>query len=105
VAHIGEKVIGYGGMWLMIDEAHITNVAVHPTYRKMGVGHSILKALTYEASKNGADKMTLEVRVSNRDALSLYTRMGFVAEGIRKRYYSDNDEDAFIMWKTMDKKA
>lgn len=100
VAHINETVIGYGGMWIMIDEAHITNIAVHPSYRKMGIGHSILKALISEASKNGAERMTLEVRVSNREALNLYSRMGFAAEGIRKRYYSDNDEDALIMWKS-----
>ncbi len=104
-AHIDEKVIGYGGMWLMIDEAHITNIAVHPSYRKMGVGYSILKAMIYEALRNGADKMTLEVRVSNRKALNLYSRVGFRAEGVRKRYYSDNNEDALIMWKTIEKEA
>ena len=102
VAHIGGKVIGYGGMWLMIDEAHITNIAVHPSFRKKGVGHAVLKALIDVALRNDADKMTLEVRVSNREALSLYESMGFVGAGIRKRYYSDNNEDALIMWKTID---
>lgn len=103
VAHINEQIIGYGGMWLMVDEAHITNIAVHPSFRKRGVGLTILKALADEALRNGADKMTLEVRVSNHKALKLYEGMGFVGVGVRKRYYSDNDEDALIMWKTIDK--
>jgi len=103
VAHINEQIIGYGGMWLMIDEAHITNIAVHPSFRKRGVGLAILKALADEALRNDADKMTLEVRVSNHKALKLYEGMGFVGVGVRKRYYSDNDEDALIMWKTIDK--
>lgn len=89
----------------MIDEAHITNIAVHPSYRKMGVGHSILKTMFYEALRNGAEKMTLEVRASNRNALNLYSRVGFRAEGVRKRYYSDNNEDALIMWKTIENEA
>jgi len=103
VAHTDGKVIGYGGMWLMIDEAHITNIAVHPSFRKKGVGHAILKALADESLRNDADKMTLEVRVSNREALNLYESMGFVGAGVRKRYYSDNDEDALIMWRIIDK--
>jgi len=103
VAHIDDVVIGYGGMWVMIDEAHITNIAVHPSYRKMGVGYSILSALTDEALKNGAELMTLEVRVSNSEAINLYSRIGFEAQGIRRRYYSDNDEDALIMWKVIEK--
>jgi len=92
-------------MWIMIDEAHITNIAVHPSFRKRGVGLTIIKALADEALRNDADKMTLEVRLSNREAINLYERMGFVGVGLRKRYYSDNDEDALIMWRTINKEC
>jgi len=102
VAVCKDVVLGYGGMWLMLDEAHITNIAVHPSRRGKGIGGGIMKALINEAIKNGADKMTLEVRVTNKDALKLYTGMGFKGVGVRKGYYADTDEDALIMWKHID---
>lgn len=95
------KLIGYAGMWLIIDEAHITNVAVHPDFRNQKVGEMIMLHLMAEALSRGAYKMTLEVRPSNLPARSLYARMGFEAVGRRKGYYSDTNEDAIIMWKDL----
>jgi len=98
VAEIGDSLVGYGGMWLMIDEAHVTNIAVHPDFRKQGVGISILTAMIEKAKMQNSLRMTLEVRKSNFPAIKLYTRFGFKTEGIRKGYYSDNNEDALILW-------
>ncbi len=92
------KVVGYGGMWLILDEAHITNIAVHPDYRNRGFGRLIMQTLMEEASRLGIERMTLEVRVSNCPAIHLYESMGFERGGIRKGYYSNNREDALIMW-------
>lgn len=99
VACIGGKVAGYGGMWLIIDEGHITNIAVHPDYRGMGAGNSIVEALINKAKAEGLSSLTLEVRRTNLIAQNLYTKYGFQSAGIRPRYYGDNGEDAIIMWK------
>lgn len=93
------QTIGYGGMWLILDEAHITNVAVRESHRGKGVGERLVKFLIDEAFKSGARSMTLEVRAGNVAARSLYEKMGFVVEGTRPGYYQDNKEDALIMWK------
>ncbi len=98
VAQDADFIVGYGGMWLVLDEAHITNVAVHPLYRRRGIGEGIIRALMKEANDSGVEIMTLEVRVSNKAAQNLYRKLGFIGAGIRKRYYSDNNEDALIMW-------
>jgi ribosomal-protein-alanine N-acetyltransferase len=95
----GGKAVGYGGMWQVFDEGHITNIAVHPEFRKIGIASSILKHMIGESIKKGVKKMTLEVRSSNVSALRLYQKYGFINEGIRKSYYADNGEDAIIMWK------
>lgn len=99
VVKYNNKVIGYGGMWLILDEGHITNIAVTPKYRCMGAGKLILKSLIDICKKEKVISLTLEVRVSNTIAQSLYIKFGFVSEGIRKNYYADNHEDALIMWK------
>lgn len=91
-------IVGYGGFWRIIDEAHITNVAIHPDYRSLGYGRNIISALIQRAKDFDLIAMTLEVRVSNVIAISLYTEFGFVSSGIRKKYYQDNNEDAIIMW-------
>lgn len=91
-------VIGYGGTWVIIDEAHITNVAVHPDFRGHGIGELLMQQLMALAISYGAERMTLEVRVSNTVAINLYEKMGFLSHGIRKGYYTDNNEDAIIMW-------
>ena len=88
----------YAGMWLIIDEAHVTNVAVHPDYRGRGYGERILRALMDLARENLMGLMTLEVRRSNAVAQSLYHKVGFIDVGYRKRYYEDNKEDALIMY-------
>lgn len=95
------RLIGYGGFWKIFDEGHITNIAVSPEYRRQGTGKIIMEKLTEKCAEQGISKMTLEVRVSNKAAISLYKKMGFIAEGLRKGYYEDNKEDALIMWKTI----
>ncbi|MFA7673374.1 MAG: ribosomal protein S18-alanine N-acetyltransferase [Clostridia bacterium] len=95
------KVIGYIGMWHVLDEAHITNVAVDKDHRKIGVGTALLKALIDYSKEAGIKRMTLEVRENNVYALKLYENLGFVSYGKRKGYYQDTGEDAVIMWKEL----
>ncbi|SDX54054.1 ribosomal-protein-alanine N-acetyltransferase [Marininema mesophilum] len=97
-----KHVIGYCGLWLILDEAHITNIAIHPDYRGRGVGDVTMDYLKAFASEAGAKKMTLEVRVSNVSAQRLYRKKGFAATGVRPGYYTDNLEDALIMWAELD---
>lgn len=92
------KIIGYGGMWIVIDEAHITNVCILPEFRGNGYAAALMSELFHEADRQGAFSMSLEVRVSNKSALKLYKKCGFTIHGIRKRYYSNNGEDAYVMW-------
>ncbi|MTK13807.1 MAG: ribosomal-protein-alanine N-acetyltransferase [Clostridiaceae bacterium] len=99
IAKKGEVVIGYAGMWLILDEGHITNIAVHPEYRGIGAGKLLLEALIEICKIESINSITLEVRKSNIVAQSLYKKYGFIEEGIRKEYYGDNREDAIIMWK------
>lgn len=93
------EVVGYVGMWLILDEAHITTLAVHPDRRRAGIGRRLLKEAVQWAKERGSRRMTLEVRVSNLGAQRLYQEEGFRRVGIRPGYYQDNDEDAVIMWK------
>ncbi|MBD8070696.1 ribosomal protein S18-alanine N-acetyltransferase [Bacillus sp. PS06] len=93
-----DKVIGYCGMWIIVDEAHITNIAILPEYRGRKLGEALMVKVKMSAMSLGATRMTLEVRVSNHVAQSLYRKHGFVAGGIRKNYYTDNQEDAIVMW-------
>jgi len=92
------KVVGYAGMWIILDEAHVTNIALRPEYRGRGLGRALLGEMISVARRLGAVRMTLEVRRSNLTALRMYTSMGFVSCGVRPRYYSDSGEDAIIMW-------
>ncbi len=89
--------VGYGGFWLMVDEAHISTLATHPLWRRRGVGELLLLAMIEHATEIGARWITLEVRPSNIGAQALYRKYGFEVTGLRKRYYSDNGEDALIM--------
>ncbi|GAC1444799.1 MAG: ribosomal protein S18-alanine N-acetyltransferase [Chloroflexota bacterium] len=93
----GGRVLGYAGMWLMIDEAHITTIAVRESWRGRGFGELLLASLLEASMDLGVQRVTLEVRVSNDAAQSLYRKYGFREEGVRPRYYSDNNEDAYIM--------
>jgi ribosomal-protein-alanine N-acetyltransferase len=92
------KILGYCGAWIVIDEAHVTNVAILPEYRGRKLGEAILSKMMSVAREMGAKSMTLEVRVSNHVAQSLYRKLGFQNGGIRKNYYSDNQEDGLVMW-------
>ncbi len=98
VAHDGDTIAGYGGMWIILDEAHVTNVAVDPDYRGQGLGLRLMHELMHRAAVCGAKRMTLEVRVGNAVARSLYGKLGFVQSGVRPNYYTDTHEDALIMW-------
>jgi ribosomal-protein-alanine N-acetyltransferase len=92
------SIVGYAGLWLMIDEGHVTTIATHPNVRRKGLGELLLVSLIDIAANIGARWMTLEVRVSNFSAQALYHKYGFSIVSTRPRYYSDNDEDAYIMW-------
>lgn len=99
VAVYDGAVIGYGGMWLIFNEAHITNVAVRPDLRGKNIGKALMLEIIRQAVLRGADSMTLEVRPSNKIARRLYQGLGFKERGVRKHYYADTNEDAIIMWK------
>ena len=90
--------VGYAGMWIILDEAHLNNICIHPDHQGGGKGRLLLTALMKDAIALGALSMTLEVRVSNAPAIALYEKMGFQSAGIRRKYYQDNGEDAYIMW-------
>jgi ribosomal-protein-alanine N-acetyltransferase len=92
------RVVAYIGCWHIVDEGHITNVAVHPKWRSKGYAKLLIQHLMNYAHSVGIEKLTLEVRVSNDAAISLYKSFGFVSHGIRPKYYSDTGEDALIMW-------
>jgi ribosomal-protein-alanine N-acetyltransferase len=92
------RIIGYGGFWHILDEAHISNIAIHPDFRGQGFGKMLLLHLLEQAASRGAVKATLEVRRSNVIAQGMYARFGFKLVSVRKNYYTDEHEDALIMW-------
>jgi ribosomal-protein-alanine N-acetyltransferase len=98
VAKIEDRVVGYAGMWKILDEGHITNIAVHPDFRGRKIGQGLVETLVSVAKEKNIGKLTLEVRKSNDVAQGLYGKFGFEVLGVRKKYYSDNQEDALIMW-------
>jgi [ribosomal protein S18]-alanine N-acetyltransferase len=98
VATLGSVVVGYGGMWVIMDEAHITTIGVAPDFRGRGIGDRLLAELLVAAQKKGATRATLEVRESNEVAQNLYVKYGFQWVALRRGYYSDNNENAVIMW-------
>lgn len=93
-----DTVIGYGGMWKVLDEGHITNIAVSKTFQGKGFGNDLVEAMLILAKELDINDVTLEVRESNTKAIKLYEKFGFKLAGVRKKYYSDNNEDAYIMW-------
>jgi ribosomal-protein-alanine N-acetyltransferase len=97
VARVDGDIVAYGGMWLMVDEAHITTFAVHPAWRRQRIGERLLLAFLDLAVARHAREATLEVRLSNISARRLYEKYGFRPVGLRPRYYSDDGEDALIM--------
>lgn len=92
------ELLGYLGAWVIIDEAHITTLAVAPEHTRKGVAFVLMNCLIADCYKNMVKYITLEVRVSNEPAISLYNKFGFKSLGARKGYYQDNGEDALIMW-------
>ncbi len=97
VAEKDGRIIGYAGAWIIIDESHITNIAVLKEERGQGIGRRLTEGLMQYLSNLGAAYATLEVRKSNEVAQNLYVSLGFIKLGVRKRYYEDNGEDALIM--------
>ena len=97
VIRVGAAIVGYAGLWLMVDEAHVTTFAIHPDWRRRRLGERLLLALLDIAIARRAAEATLEVRLSNLPARRLYEKFGFRPVGIRPRYYTDNNEDALIM--------
>jgi len=98
VARLEGQVVGYAGMWVIVDEAHITTVAVAPEQRGKKIGERLLHGLLEEAIIHGATRATLEVREHNVVAQNLYRKYGFREAAIRKNYYTDNQENALVMW-------
>ncbi len=92
-------ILGYIGLWFMVDESHVVSIAVDPEYRENGLGKMLMEAGIIESMLAGMNAMTLEVRKSNIAAKKLYEKLGFNSVGIRPKYYEDNKEDAIIMWK------
>ena len=97
VGTIGDGLVGYGGLLYVENDAHVTNIAVHPMWRSRGIATELLLDLAWEANRRGCEAMTLEVRHTNVAAQKLYRRFGFVPAGVRKKYY-ENRDDAIVMW-------
>lgn len=98
VAKVGRHVVGYGGLMISDDDAHVTTIAVDPDWQSRGVGTRLLLALAREGLRRGARSLTLEVRVGNHHAQALYRKFGFLPVGIRRGYYQETNEDALVMW-------
>lgn len=98
VAEHAGRIVGYSGIWLIVDEGHVTNIAVDPDYRGYHLGETLLRSLMAICVAHGGRRITLEVRVTNDVAQNLYRKLGFAGAGVRKGYYTDNREDALIMW-------
>ncbi len=92
------NLVGYAGCWQILEEVHITNVAVSVNHRRLGIGNKLLQKIIDDCYENKAKYITLEVRVSNTPAINLYEKYGFKSLGVRKGYYQNNNEDALIMW-------
>ena len=93
-----EKLVGYSGSWRVLDEAHITTIAVRSELRQKKIGEALLNRILEDCYKNEIKYITLEVRASNTPAIKLYEKYGFKSLGLRKGYYQNNNEDALIMW-------
>ena len=98
VARSGLDIVGYAGLMLVAGDGHVTNVGVAPEHRRQGIATRLMLVLARRAIAEGAEALTLEVRVSNTAAQDLYRHFGFSPAGVRKNYYSDSNEDALIMW-------
>jgi len=95
---INNRCIGYMGIWKITDEAHVTNLSVHPDFQNQKFAHRLLLDALDECYREKIKYITLEVRATNKKAIGLYEKFGFKSLGLRKKYYQDNNEDALIMW-------
>lgn len=98
VIEIDEVIVGYAGLWVVIDDAQITNIAIAPSYRGYKLGEKLFGFTMQQAIRLGGKRLSLEVRVSNIIAQRMYRKFGLVPGGLRKNYYTDNHEDAIVMW-------
>ena len=98
VLELDDEIVAYGGFWIIVDEAHITNIAVDPDRRRLGLGKKLVQGMIDEIVKMGMANVTLEVRDSNVAARALYAGFGFADAGRRPNYYQEPKEDAIIMW-------
>lgn len=98
VARVDGVITGYSGLMLSLDEAHVTTVAVDPSWHRRQIGSRLMLDMARVGLHRGARHMTLEVRVSNHEAQAMYRAFGFAPEGIRRNYYSETNEDAIVMW-------
>ncbi|GAE95442.1 ribosomal-protein-S18p-alanine acetyltransferase [Gracilibacillus boraciitolerans JCM 21714] len=98
VAVVDDKVVGFCGSWMILDEAQITNIAIDPIYRGRGYGQALFQYVINYGLAHGIKHLSLEVRVSNTAALRMYKKFGLQPGGIRKSYYTDNLEDALVLW-------
>ena len=101
VARCGDRVVAFTIFWVIVDEMHLLNFAVHPAYRRLGIARMLLNASLGEALRIGLIRATLEVRVSNAEAIALYESAGFRTVAMRRKYYQDTGEDAYVMWVEM----
>jgi len=101
VARREGRLVGYIGMWVVVDEAHITTLAVHPGCRRRGLGSHLLRLLMEHARQRGAARVTLEVREQNLAAISMYRALGFQQTGVLRGYYGDTGENGLVMWKVL----
>ena len=96
------EIVGYVGLWIMYDQSQITTIGVKPTYQRKGIGSMMMKKMIEESLAHQCLNMSLEVRVSNDKAISLYKKYGFETVALRKNYYEDNHEDAYLMIKQLE---
>ena len=98
VAKVGRHLVGYAGILMQADAAHISTISVAPNWQQMGIATRLMVSLAKESIQLGATGMTLEVRMSNQAAQEMYRKFGFRIEGVRKGYYQTENEDAIVMW-------
>lgn len=98
VSLVDKQVIGYAGLWIILHDAQVTNIAIRPEFRRKNLGEKLFHYICHYAMKKGVQRLSLEVRASNIVAQRMYRKFGLVPGGIRKGYYTDNEEDAIIMW-------
>jgi [ribosomal protein S18]-alanine N-acetyltransferase len=98
VMELENRIVGYVGMWIVIDDAQITNIAILPDFRGKKLGEALFRFALQKAIEHGVTRLSLEVRVTNIVAQRMYRKFGLVPGGIRKQYYTDNNEDALVMW-------